>query len=878
MAFLPVWVLLISTPYVLSSNTSCSTNRRKRHFSIARSSVAFQSNFLIKCGVGGGDKSHDSWTRPIDHDYPFHRMSGRIDDNSRTFTSETSDDKTSSTLTFLTSQHYTDVSRRAAVLRVLSLSVLSAGFPDSSLGSEIDATGQLFTPKNEMIKGGGSASARGIKLKPLEEKKSRDRKNNNLLKSSGLIQNVYETRFITYLARFLLVFDPSANAWWKKNSISYIISPDAGSVKKDVSKERFAEFAESVEVGLADYFLGPYGSYASIEAAKAGITAAEPAKSVTRAQSTNRSQLKSRKAEREALNLARQGILNLFTLLKARYTSVEAKQQLAILFSLIPSPELQPVQEIRGLLGEVDNGTIAAVELFDVSDDDEAVEVFRLSSRHGGGFSKSDNELIRVEAPAPLGDEYKAARLRAIIKPTSRILRINVIDGGQGYTVSPDVIVKQRGASRDCEACAIIDREGSVSEIILIDPGFGYGGQQNREGSEPTLPTIEIRERKSRQSNPGTEVKPAKAVAELEYSVILFVFAIIIFCLILVCAYLLRINFRLQVVGVDILDGGSGYLFDQPPKVALVLPQTDPDWFATPMTLLDTEDDDENQVILASVTQMKSGGDGIIIDPKAVRKGRDDFQLGDDILRKIKSDPISLLPPIIRPQYSKFIDDASPSVIAKGYYYIPSLPPINRDAALPSSKYRSIDPLFGPLGKAPVIKNALTLSSSQYFRLAISGALCTVLVRTLLNPLELVKTKIQLGTDEEIIKPVMNASPKHGSPESTATIGTSEVIKRMIEVRGPLSLFQSADITLLTSVVFGLLGFGATELFRRSFSAVFFDETAAGPSEVLLLAAAALATLLTCAFGAPFEILRVRSMSTTENQGVKKVFEDFVVR
>jgi hypothetical protein len=398
-----------------------------------------------------------------------------------------------------------------------------------------------------MIKGGGSASARGIRLKPVDEKMSRDRKNKNLLKSSGLIQNVYETRFITYLARFLLVFDPSANAWWKKNSSSNMTPDDESSkdspAKKDISKEKFAEFAESVEVGLADYFLGPYGSYASVAAAKAGIAAAEPAKSVMRAekdfslwgvttgkewrdiQITKQYHSKSKKAEKEAFNLARQGILNLFTLLKARYTSVEAKQQLAILFSMITNPELQPVQEIRGLLGEVDNGTIASVELFDLSDDDEALDVFRLSSRHGGGFSKSDEQLIRVESPAPLGDDYKAAKLRAVMKPTSRILRIKVIDGGQGYAVSPDVIVKQRGASRDCEASAIIDRNGSVSEIFVTNPGFGYGGQQNREGFEPTLPIVEIRERKSRQSIPGKEVKPAKAVPELEYEVSLFVSA-----------------------------------------------------------------------------------------------------------------------------------------------------------------------------------------------------------------------------------------------------------------------------------------------------------------------------------------------------------------
>ena len=40
-------------------------------------------------------------------------------------------------------------------------------------------------------------------------------------------------------------------------------------------------------------------------------------------------------------------------------------------------------------------------------------------------------------------------------------------------------------------------------------------------------------------------------------------------------------------------------------------------------------------------------------------------------------------------------------------------------------------------------------------------------------------------------------------------VGTTQVIQSLIEIRGPLSLFQSADITFLTSVVFGLFGFGA---------------------------------------------------------------------
>lgn len=768
--------------------------------------------------------------------------------------------------------YYNDeLSRRVSILRILSLTstLLSISATDSALASsEIDDTGQLFTPKNEMIGGGGSASARGIPFKPIEEKrKSQETKRNkNLLKlNTGLIQNVYETRFITYLARFLLVFDPSANAWWMKKSNSSRSLGDDDADKSpiinsstnnnhDISKERFAEFAESCELGLADYFMGPYGSYASVAAAKAGIAAAAPAKS-NHIPTTNKKGTTA--ANKVSSRLARQGVLNLFTLLKARYTTVEAKQQLAILFSLISNPDLQPVQEIRGLLGEIDNGTIAAVELFDISSDDD--EGFRLSSRHGGGFSINDIELVQVEPPAPLGDEYKPATLRAVMKPTSRILRINIIDGGSGYSVSPDVVIKQSGTSRECEAVAIIDRNGSVSEIIVVNPGFGYGVQQqqnNGKGNEPTIP-VEIRFRKSRQSIPGRDVvKPAKAVAELEY----------------------------EVVGVEIIDGGSGYLFDQPPKVTLVLPQADPDWFATPIALQDTEDD-ESQLILASVTQMKNGADGVIVDTSAVRRGRDELKLDNDVLRTIKSDPIALLPPVVRPQYTKFIrGSSSRSVVEKGYYYISSLPPyMKADVAFPSSlkKYRSIDPLFGGIGKAPVVKNALTLSSSQYLRLAVSGAICTVLVRTALNPLELVKTKIQLGNDKEILQLAMNASLKESGDKSTSiskkpTVGTPQVIKTLIDVRGPLSLFQSADITLLTSVVFGLFGFGATELFRRSFSAVFFDETAAGPSEFLLLAAATLSTLLTCAVGAPFEILRVRSMSTTENQVVSKVFTDFI--
>ena len=73
----------------------------------------------------------------------------------------------------------------------------SAGIP------EVDIYGNLFSPKSDMLSG-GSQAARGIS----------SRQRGSRLKPGQPIQTVYETRFIAYLSRFLLNFDPAANAWW----------------------------------------------------------------------------------------------------------------------------------------------------------------------------------------------------------------------------------------------------------------------------------------------------------------------------------------------------------------------------------------------------------------------------------------------------------------------------------------------------------------------------------------------------------------------------------------------------------------------------------------------------------------------------------------
>lgn len=98
----------------------------------------------------------------------------------------------------------------------------------------------------------------------------------------------------------------------------------------------------------------------------------------------------------------------------------------------------------------------------------------------------------------------------------------------------------------------------------------------------------------------------------------------------------------------------------------------------------------------------------------------------------------------------------------------------------------------------------------------------------------------------------------------------------MISLDGPSSILQSADITFLASLVFGGFGFGATELFRRILIAMNEGDPGGGTNYGVLLTAAAAATVVTSALAAPFEFLRVRSMSLSSRVWVGGVLTSVV--
>lgn len=776
-----------------------------------------------------------------------------------------------------------DDSRRRALQTIAATSAVSLfGAPGARAGvPELDSsTGQLFSPKSEMFSG-GSTAARGIPVTQRER-----------LKAGQSLQSIYETRFVAYLSRFLLNFDPATRAWWLQQGLADSWEPPDSSKKNP--EMVLAEFANSVEVGLADYFSGPFGSYSSVRAATAGFSAAQSVRSMKPLQSSETDDLVARifkakrkasvdsEAENESLQLAKQGVLNLCALLKARYTSGAAKRQLAILFSFVSDPRLQPVSEICSLLGEADNASITKLELIFPEQ-----KPLRMSSRIGGGYALGEFPEVIVSDPPPLGDLYCAAQVVPRMRSTTRILRIRVVDGGEGYLTAPQVTLQQtRGLlDRPCQAIATLDIEGGVESIIVLDPGCGYGGTTG-----DTVPIVKIEAPPKRVNKKIQRARAATAVADLEY----------------------------EIVGLDLIDGGNGYSVSEPPSIQISPPKEDPDWYIQVQEAADERFlpmGDSNINVTVRVAAMKTAaGVSVLTSDNPPRFATIDSGL----LQFLRREPLELLPSSFRPRI--VVDEKS----GARYYTIPSLKGVPKSSSDYPFFYREFDPVFGGVGRVPVTKGASALKVDEYARLALSGAVCTVLVRTGLNPLELIKTKLQLLNDDELfefarrrkmknekataeddttnftrlvlrneslsssnfgvlavkeVTAVEQAIPEASvAPSANVKLGTVDLIRSTVELRGWTSLFQSADITFLASLVFGSFGFGATELFRRSLSIAFLRNGSSDTaSEIALLVAAAGATTVTAAAAAPFEVLRVRSMGYVKPKAWTGVLQDFLV-
>jgi len=237
-------------------------------------------------------------------------------------------------------------------------------------------------------------------------------------------ERVYPLPFITYLSRFLLVFDDACQRYWYAQARAIPPRCDGEGVER-IRFRQFGQFAASVEVGLMDFEdgegprrlldslverYGPGsspGGYNAVDGGKAVGGDSSPSSSSS-SSSTTATMTSTTTNEREVRK------------------SKEALRQIALLFSLLDS-EYQPIDSITQILAADDDATIERVELVD-----------------GGAGYPSGVPAPGVTFPDPptLGTKFggSIARGVAVMRGTGRVLRVELVDGGSGYySVAPTV-------------------------------------------------------------------------------------------------------------------------------------------------------------------------------------------------------------------------------------------------------------------------------------------------------------------------------------------------------------------------------------------------------------------------------------------------------
>ena len=653
----------------------------------------------------------------------------------------------------------------------------------------------------------------------------------------------YNVRFITYLSRFLLVFDADCQKWWYSRAGVIPIKATSDQVES-IRLKQFGAFAASVEVGLQDYG-GLDGKDGPAELMEDLLDRYCPTMSTLREERERRGlePLSEAEENRELREIR------------------EARRQIALLFGLLEST--QPVNSLNKLLASIDNGSIKSVTI----------------EEPGAGYAPGYGPP-RVEFPPPqAGEEYRRATGRASLYPNGRILRVDIANRGFGYSSPPTVTISPPGSDRgvtipgaaEATAKAYIYKsgvnKGRLARIDIEDPGLGYLEDEKIRVTigSPDLPL----------DQGGVK---ATASAVLEYS----------------------------VACIDIVDGGNGYAIEKPisvfvepppltarinlndPVMARIVDPTKP----IPATAIPTS---EQQKILAKTnssdpnlfTNIASrlannnglgGGGGCIgrgcydkpvvavataqsltssfstfrNETEARRLVEKERALFND--RKISAASsgsdgqlpafwnggpssssaqlLTLLPPGIGlefdTQLKRYVLSASPG-----------FGDIGMESTLFGGSSRPLDPEFGPRGRSPIERD-VQLDLSSYIRFCASGAICASGVHLILTPLDVIKTKIQ--TD----------------PENYP--GPVAAFQKLVADEGLTGFFSGWVPTFIGFFFWGAGTYSLTELLRRYFNESLGSQAANLEVPIILTASAISASVGTFIL-VPFESVRIRSVA-----------------
>mmetsp|Transcript_47139 Transcript_47139/g.100246 ORF Transcript_47139/g.100246 Transcript_47139/m.100246 type:complete len:967 (-) Transcript_47139:1003-3903(-) len=590
-------------------------------------------------------------------------------------------------------------------------------------------------------------------------------------------ERIYPLTFITYLARFLLVFDDECTRWWYTQAQAIPTNASKGDVE-NLRLRQFGQFAASVEVGLIDF-------------------------------------------EKED----ERGILKLIDSLTKRYgpaslpaeaperdvlRSKEALRQIGLLFSLLG--EYQPVDYITQILAADDDAKITKVIMMD----------------GGCGYPPPAYLAPDVEFPEPptLRTSFggSTARGKAIMRNSGKILKVELTQGGRGYSASPtvnisytpsadggsgdngggngDAATAEGGVQVRATAQAYLGKKklkGSVERIEIVDPGLGYG-----EGDI----TVTV----SPPEAPDGVAATAKAILEYE------------------------------ITGVEILDSGSGYAAEKPINIVI-----DP-----PPGAASGSGGRARSAFAVAYPKGKSTsyesfiGGGTSKD--VVSASLSNVDTTQWVTGPTSSQLLALLPSGFGLQY----DDA-----LERYILSRSTSSNNWDdilgGSLEGQKFKPINPIFGFRGRSPIEKEK-TLDVSKVARFIASGAICSSIAHLLLTPVDVVKTKVQTKPD------VYNS-------------GIVGNFRKVLEEEGASTFFDGWEPTFAGFFVAGGIAFFFTEYFRRYYTSLIMTVMMRSASEVgaataissleipLIVASAATSAFFCCFLLAPFDAVRIRTVS-----------------
>jgi len=173
------------------------------------------------------------------------------------------------------------------------------------------------------------------------------------------------------------------------------------------------------------------------------------------------------------------------------------------------------------------------------------------------------------------------------------------------------------------------------------------------------------------------------------------------------------------------------------------------------------------------------------------------------------------------------------------------------DGSLEGQQFKAVNPVFGFRGRSP-IEREKKLDTSKVLRFMASGAVCSSIAHFSLTPIDVVKTKVQTQPD------------KYDG-------GMITTFKKVADEEGLGTFFDGWEPTFVGFFFSGAFGFFLSEFFRRYYSSLVVSVLKVSeinaPNVIssleipLIVAGAATAAFFCCFLLAPFDAVRIRTVS-----------------